>query len=67
VEEPDGKRPIRRSRLRWENNIKMVLTEIGWSCMHWINVAQDRDQWRALSSTIKKHLVPSNPGEFWSS
>jgi hypothetical protein len=41
---PEGKRPLVRSRCRWEDNIKMDLGEIGWGGMDWIDVAQDRDQ-----------------------
>jgi hypothetical protein len=48
VGKPEGKRPLRRPRRRWENNIKMEFTEIGWGGMDWIDLAQDRDQWRAL-------------------
>jgi hypothetical protein len=40
---PEGKRPLGRSKLRWENNIKMGLREIGWGGMDWIHLAQDRD------------------------
>jgi hypothetical protein len=45
---PEGKRPLGRPRRGWEDNIKMDLREIGWGTVDWINVAQDRDQWRAL-------------------
>jgi hypothetical protein len=47
----EGKRPLGRPRRRWVNNIKLDLGEIGWDGMDWINLAQDRDQWRALVST----------------
>jgi hypothetical protein len=46
VGKPDGKRPLGRPRRRWVDNIKMDLREIGWSCIDWIHLAQDRDQWR---------------------
>jgi hypothetical protein len=52
VGEPEGKRPIGRSRRRWEDNIKMDVREIGWGGMDWIDLAQDRDQWRALVNTV---------------
>jgi hypothetical protein len=39
-------------RPRWENNIKMDLREAGWGGMDWINLAQDRDRWRALVNTM---------------
>jgi hypothetical protein len=45
---PDGNRPLGRSRRRCVDNIKMGLTEIGWDGMDWIDLDQDRDQWRAL-------------------
>jgi hypothetical protein len=44
------------------DNIKMDLTEIGWDCMDWIDLAQDRDQWRALVSTVMKLRVPKMLG-----
>jgi hypothetical protein len=44
VEKPEGKRPFRRPRHRWENNIRMDLTETGWEGEDWMNEAQDRDQ-----------------------
>jgi hypothetical protein len=49
---PEGKRPLRRPRDRWEDNITMDLKEIGWGDMDWIDLAQDRDQWRALVDTV---------------
>ncbi|KAJ4446958.1 hypothetical protein ANN_13660 [Periplaneta americana] len=47
VGRPEGKRPLGRPRRRWENNIKMDLREVGYDGRDWINLAQDRDQWRA--------------------
>jgi hypothetical protein len=47
VGKPEGRRPLERPRRRWEDNIKMGLREIRWG-MDWINLAQDRDRWRAL-------------------
>jgi hypothetical protein len=49
---PEGKRPLRRPRSRWVDNIKMDLREIGWDDMHWIDLAQDREKWRALVKTV---------------
>jgi hypothetical protein len=46
VEKTEGKRPLGRSRRRWYDNIKMDLREIGWGGVDWINLAEDRDQWR---------------------
>jgi hypothetical protein len=48
VGKPEGKRPLGRARRRWVDNIKIDLTEIGWYGMDWIDLAQDRDQWRVL-------------------
>ena len=45
---PEGKRPMGRPRRRWEDNIEMDLQEVGCGSMDWIEVAQDRDRWRAL-------------------
>jgi hypothetical protein len=55
---PEGKRPLGRPRRRWVNNIKMDLEEIGWNGMDWIELAQDRDQWRALVNTVINLRVP---------
>jgi len=49
---PEGKRPMGRPRCRWEDNIKMDLQEVGGACGDWIELAQDRDSWRALVSTV---------------
>jgi hypothetical protein len=57
VAKPEGKRPLRRSRHRWEN-IKMDLREIKWGRMDWIDLAQDRDQWRAIMNTAMNFRVP---------
>jgi hypothetical protein len=48
VGNPEGKRPLGRPRCRWVDNIKMDLREIGWDGMDWIDLAQDRAQWRVL-------------------
>jgi hypothetical protein len=52
VVEPEGKRPLDRPRHTWVDNIKMDVREIGWGGMHWIDLAQDRDQWRALVNSV---------------
>jgi hypothetical protein len=44
VEKPEGKRPLERTRHRWEDGIKMDLREIGWGVVDWIHLAQDRDR-----------------------
>jgi hypothetical protein len=60
VGKPEGKRPLGRRRRRWEDNVKMdlIVREIGWGGMDWIDLAQDRDQWKALVNTIMNHRVP---------
>jgi hypothetical protein len=58
VEKPDGKRPLGRSRRRRMDNIKMDLGEIGWDGMDWIELAQDRDQWRVLVNTVMNLRIP---------
>jgi hypothetical protein len=57
VGKPGGNRPLERPRRRWEDNIKMDLREIGWGGMDWIDLSQDRDQWRALVITVIKLRV----------
>jgi hypothetical protein len=52
VGKPEGKQPLGRPRRRWMDKIKMGLREIGWKCMDWIDLAQDRDQWRTLVNTV---------------
>jgi hypothetical protein len=54
----EGKRPLGRPRRRWEDNIRMDLREIGWGGMDWIDLAQDRDQWRTLVNTVMNLRVP---------
>jgi hypothetical protein len=58
VGKPEGKRPLGRRRLRRVDNIKIIdLREIEWDCMDWIDLAQDRDQWRALVNTVMNFWV----------
>jgi hypothetical protein len=57
AEKPEGKRPLGRPRRRWENIIN-DLREIGSGCMDWINVAQNRDLWRAVVNTVMNLRVP---------
>jgi hypothetical protein len=58
VRNPGGRRPQGRPRHRWVNNIEIDLRENGWDGMDWIELAQDRDQWRALVYTVMNLRVP---------
>ena len=58
VGKPEGKRPLERPRRRWEDNIKMDLQEAGCGGTDWIDLAQDRDRWQALVSTVMNFGVP---------
>jgi len=46
---PERKRPLGRPRRSWEDNIEIDLKEVGYGCMDWIELAQDRDRWRCFS------------------
>jgi hypothetical protein len=58
VGKPEGKRPLGRPRRRWEDNIKMDFQEVEGGHGDWMELAQDRDRWRALVSTAKNLWVP---------
>ena len=62
VGKPEGKRPLGRPRCRWEDNIKMDLQEVGGVCGDWMELAQDRDSWWALVSTVMNLRVPKMQG-----
>jgi hypothetical protein len=55
---PERKRPLGRPRRRWLENINIYLREIGFDGMDWINLAQDRDQWRALVNAVVNLRIP---------
>ena len=58
VGKPEGKRPLGRARRRWEDNIKMYLQEVGCGGVNWIELAQDRDRWRALVNAAMNIRAP---------
>ena len=58
VGKPEGKRPLRRPRRRWVNNIRMDLQEMGCGYVDWIGLAQDRDRWRTLVNAVVNLQVP---------
>ena len=60
----EGKRPLGKPGRKWEDNFKMDLREMGCGGMDWIDVAQDRDRWRALMNVVMNLRVPYNVGNF---
>ena len=58
VGKPEGKRPLGIPRRRWADNIEMDLQEVGRGGGDWVELAQDRDRWRALVSTVMNLRVP---------
>jgi hypothetical protein len=67
VGKQEGRRSLGRPRRRWVDNIRMDLSEIGLDGMDWIDMAQDRDRWRALVNMVINLRVPQNAGKFLSS
>jgi hypothetical protein len=58
VGKPEGKRLLRRPRLRWEDNIRTDIREVGCGCVDWMELAQDGDRWRALVIMMMNLRVP---------
>ena len=58
VGKPEGKRPLGRPRSRWDGNIKMGLQKVGGGCGDWMELAQDRNRWRALVNMVINLGVP---------
>jgi hypothetical protein len=58
VGKPEGKRPLRRPRCRWVDNIRMDLGEVGWGDMDWIGLAKDRNRWIAVVNSVLSLWVP---------
>jgi hypothetical protein len=58
VGKPEGKRPLKRPRRRWVNNVRVDLGEVGWGDMDWIGLAQDRNRWRSLVNSVLSLRVP---------
>ena len=67
VGKSEGKRPLGRPRRRWEDNIKMDLQKVGGGYGDWMELAQDRDKWLALVSTVMNIRVPNMGGNFLTS
>jgi hypothetical protein len=55
---PEGKRPLGRPRRRWVDNVRMDLGEVGWGDVDWIDLAQNRNRWRALVNLVLNLRVP---------
>jgi hypothetical protein len=58
VGKSEGKRPLGRPRRRWEDNIRMILQEVGCGCGDWIGLAQGMDTWRVVVSALRNLRVP---------
>ena len=64
VGKSEGKIPLGSPRRRWEDNIKMYIQEVGCRGIDWIDLAEDRDRWRALVNSVMNLRVPKNAGNF---
>ena len=62
VGKTEGKRPLRRARRGWEDNIKVGPQEVGWGNMDWIDLAEDRERWRALANSVMNIRFPQKRG-----
>jgi hypothetical protein len=58
VGNPEGKRPLGRPRRRWVDNIRMNLGEVGWGVVDWLDLAKDRNRWRAVVNSVLNLRVP---------
>jgi hypothetical protein len=58
VRKPERKRPLRRPRRRWVDNVRMDLLEVGWDDVDWIGLAKDRNRWRAVVNSVLNLQVP---------
>ena len=67
VGKPEGRRPLKRPRHKWEDNIKMDIQEVRWGGTDWIDLVQDKNKWRALVNAVMNLWVPSNAGNFLTS
>ena len=61
VGKPESKRPLGRPRRRWEDNIKIDLREVDYDPRDWIDLAEDRDQWRAYVRAVMNLRIPRKP------
>jgi hypothetical protein len=66
VVKPEGKRPLGRQRHRWEDGVRMDLRETGWGSAEWIQLAKDRDRWRAVVNTVMNLKVLLSQSELTS-
>ena len=62
VRKPEGKRPLGRPWRRWDDNIKLDLQEVGGGCGDWMELAQDRERWRAFVNAVMNIRIPYNAG-----
>jgi hypothetical protein len=67
VEKPEGKRPLGRTKCRWDDNTKMDIQEVGCGGMDLIDLVQDKDRWRALVNAVISLWVSVNAGNFLTS